>query len=106
MNSSSQQLLQCLEILTDRNKEIDKSSDIAYKIGKEFENVDSSLYYDWMKVKDFYLSIEDKVEEDLNNIYNSILNFSKESIELEKQVDLAVEHANDSASTLLRDIGL
>lgn len=106
MNSSSQQLLECLEILTNRNKEVVRSSDIAHKIGKEFENIDSSLYYDWMEVKDFYLKIEDKIEEDLNNLYNSILNFSEESIELEKKVSLAVEHANDSASALLRDIGL
>lgn len=109
MNSSTNKLLDCLEILVN-TEEVESNllypSQIAHNIGERLESIDSNLYYRWMKTKEYYQKIEEEVSDTLKSLYNSILTYSEENLALEESSVKAVNYANDMANEILKDLEL
>ena len=111
MKSSSQELYEAVMELTRYDDgqsygSLAAVSDFSKRISNSFNDVNYSLSEGWATTANFAKIIQAKILEELNGLYTELSKFTAETIEGETIAKNAAEEANNTADSILTELGI
>ena len=109
MKSSSQQLYEAVMELTRYDGEVGSLKLVSYlskAISNSFSEVNSGLSEGWEITASFAEKIYARIVEELHGLYTELSKFTTETIEGETTAKNAADEANETADSILTDLGI